>query len=52
MSMFHKIWIEVDVLKDMNKKTEMMMEIVTSLQKVDCVQNVTKVSYQIPEDAD
>ena len=52
MSQFHKIWIEVDVLKETQKKTEMMTKIMTALMKVECVENITKIQYQIPDNQD
>ena len=48
MSQFHKIWIEVDVSKDTQKKTEMLIEVMNLLKQAKCVVNVTKCEYKIP----
>ena len=48
MTMYHKIWIEVDVEKDMNEKTEKIQMIMTALKDVKCVVNISKVQYKVP----
>ena len=48
MTMYHKIWIEVDVEKDMNEKTEKIQMIMTALKDVECVVNISKVQYKVP----
>ena len=48
MSEFDKIWIEGDVDQDREKKTEKIQEIIKALSGVGCVENVTKVQYQMP----
>ena len=49
MSQFDKIWMEVDVEQDREEKTKKIKEIIDSLDKIDCVCNVTKVQYRMPE---
>ncbi len=44
MSQFHKIWIEMDIEKGLNK-TELMMEIVQILRKIEGVKDITKNQY-------
>ena len=48
MTMYHKIWIEVDVEKDMELKTEKIQMIMTALKDVECVVNISKVQYKVP----
>ena len=48
MTMYHKIWIEVDVEKDMELKTEKIKEIMEALEKVKCIVNISKVQYKVP----
>ena len=47
---YDKIWIEVDVEpdRDPKEKTRKMGEIMTALsENAECVQNITKIQYQI-----
>lgn len=48
MTMYHKIWIEVDVEKEITKKTEKIHSIMSALEDVDCVVNISKVQYKVP----
>ncbi len=48
MSEYDKIWIEVDVEQDRDKKTEKMSKIMGHLMELDEVKNVTKITYQLP----
>lgn len=45
MTMYHKIWIEVDVDKESSNKTEKIMKIINKLIELDIVKNVTKCQY-------
>ena len=50
MTMYHKIWIEVDVEKDVAKKekTAKIRAIMDALDEVRCIVNITKVQYKVP----
>lgn len=48
MVMYHKIWIEVDVEKDMELKTEKIKRIMEALEKIPCIVNISKVQYKVP----
>lgn len=52
MAKFHKIWIEVDVLKEPDDKTEKVLKIINALQEVQCVKNVTKTQYIMSSEED
>ncbi|MHA1827934.1 MAG: hypothetical protein ACTSX6_04720 [Candidatus Heimdallarchaeaceae archaeon] len=45
MGEYDKIWIEVDVNQDRDKKTEMLNKIMNSLDKLDFIKNIAKVTY-------
>ncbi len=46
MSKFDKIWIEVDVEPDREKKTEKIKEVLEKVSEIPCVKNVAKITYQ------
>ena len=54
MSMYHKIWIEVDVENEIEagKKTQKLMDLMEVMGKVECVKNITKCQYVIPGDTE
>ncbi len=52
MTMYHKIWIEVDVEKKMELKTAKIKEIMEALEKVDCIINISKIQYMVPIDVE
>mgnify|MGYP001573538756 CR=1 FL=1 len=43
--MKHKILIEVDVAPESDQKTEKLKKITEALENLDCVENVSMVSY-------
>lgn len=42
---FHKILIEVDVESDSTTKSEKISEILTTLKKAKCIQNISGITY-------
>ena len=48
MTMYHKIWIEVDVKKEMALKIAKMKEILDALEACPCVENICKIQYKVP----
>ena len=52
MAQYHKIWIEVDVLKEPQKKTQKIKEIIKALEKCPIVENISKCQYIPAGDSD